>query len=103
MNINLSYPLEHFLIWTTGNNHEVSVQVDEVIAEAIKQADPTETLAHIDEPKPTQYIVYWADYWLEKQLRGLTLMQLYEKLSNYMASNDLVKANIVQQILKEKV
>ena len=102
-NLNLvNYPLERFLIWLTGNDHSVSVVIDEIIAQAIKETDPTESLCHVEVMKSGCVVVWWKDAWVRTKYERLTLIELYAKLTTLMSEGNINEAQIVQQIIKDK-
>jgi len=102
MNITIKdYPLIHFMNWLTGGNHEMSVDVPREIGIAVMEADPKELLAHVEaNPPEYRYVIYWKDYWTEKQLIGLTQFDLLNKLTEALQKGDLELAKIIQSKIK---
>lgn len=100
MNFSLiNYPLERFLIWLTGNDRQRNVTIDETIAEAIRTADPNETLAHVEKLPSGCIVLHWAEAWQSKRLDGMTQIELLDLMTSALQQGDLMTVKTIQNKL----
>lgn len=95
--------LQKFMLWLTGGDRSLSIDIPEEIANAIVSDDPTEQLTTVQTGLNNRKTVWYIETWEQRKLNGKTKFELLNMLTTALQESNLVKAKAIQARLQSLI